>query len=211
MNSNYKQKYIKYKQKYLELIKSLKGGNNYSNEMITFIREKANEINSIFNSETDLNKFDLNQLKIDLSLEEITEIYNNKYLQLRKYNNERYLMIACGNYRLDNCNLEPNKDCETSINNNKYHSHRDFFTIDTTLVANPSIVSIFGNNNIIYNTLPNHSFILIIFEGGGDVNPIEIERLLDNKTNSFCIIQNDGRFIIYSYYQEGKYIIQENN
>jgi hypothetical protein len=81
-----------------------------------------------------------------------------------------------------------------------------------TLVANPSIVAEF-NGHIIFETIPDNSFDIIIFEGGGDPNdnPLEIKRLLNKNNLSFCICNSviDGKMIIYSYWSDNKYIINK--
>ncbi len=190
----------KYKQK----------GGKYNEQMISTIVQLSQQINNEFNLPEYISQFDLNQLKIDNSLKYIERIYNeDHYLVLRKYNGEKKLMIACGNYRLDNRNLDPCDETNgcNQILENKYHSHRDYYTIDASLVANPSIVSDFNNSSIVFKTIPSNSFDLIVFEGGADPssNPNEIKRLLNSNTNSFCISLNESKYVVYSYWFEGKY------
>ena len=71
---------------------------------------------------------------------------------------------------------------------NKYHNHTDVFTIDISLVANPSIVSNF-NAESHYKTIPDNSFDIIIFEGSGEPseNSNEIKRLLNKNNLSYGI------------------------
>ena len=78
-----------------------------------------------------------------------------------------------------------------------------------SLIANPSIVCNF-NSDSKFTTIPNNSFNLIYFEGSCDpeINRNEIKRLLDNKTTSFCIGIDEGKYYVYSYYSDGKYNIQ---
>jgi hypothetical protein len=61
----------------------------------------------------------------------------------------------------------------------------------------------------VYTTIPSNSFDLIFFEGGGEpnTNPNEIKRLLNSNTNSFCLAMDEGKYIVYSYWTEGRYII----
>lgn len=197
---DYYKKYLKYKMKYLYL---LKGG--YDFDLIEYIKSKSMEINDYFNSNEVVSEHDLQKLSIKNNLEDIKHVYeSNKYIQLRQYNNEKKLIIGCGNGRLDCGNLEPCHSESYKVNYDKYHIHEDAFTIDLTLIANPSIISEF-NQLSSYLTLPDNSFDLIIFEGGGDPkdNPKEIKRLLNNKTNSFCININK----IYSQYKDGRYFL----
>jgi hypothetical protein len=216
MNSNYKIKYDKYKLKYFNLKKEFYGsGKDDYSEIIQYLKKTASNIDSYFNSVEYLSKFGtkLDDLIVDLDINTIKVTFNdNKYLQLRKYNGEKKLLIGCGNYRLDDRGGNPFVETEYSskIHENKYHSHRDFFTIDLCLYANPSIVSTFDNNNkIIYTTIPDNSFDLIIFEGGGELNPDEIKRLLNKNTNSYCIYyleKKTGIPYVYSYVNDGSYI-----
>ncbi len=192
--------------------KNKQKGGNYSDKIISKIVEIAKDISPTFNTDEFIAPFNLHELKIDNKLKDIAHIFKeSKYLELRKYNGEKKLVIACGNYRLDDRNLDiclSENDCDQTFEN-KYHSHRDCYTIDLSLVANPSIVSNFDNPNIIYKTIPSNSFDLIFFEGGGEpnTNPNEIKRLLNSNTNSFCLAMNEGKYIVYSYWFEGRYII----
>lgn len=198
---DYKKKYLKYKSKYLS--------QKEDNTVITYIKEKTNILNSLYNSNIFFNQHNLNELSILNNYNLIKNIYeNNNYIELRPYNNEKVLIIGCGNKRLDCGNVEPCDNIEMKQLYDKYHSHENAFTIDIALVANPSIVSYF-NENIKFNTIPDHSFELIIFEGGGDPlsNPLEIQRLLKNTTNTMCIGMIDGSYYVYSYYFEGNYYI----
>jgi hypothetical protein len=197
---DYYKKYLKYKMKYLYL---LKGG--YDFDLIEYIKSKSIEINDYYNSHIFVDEHDLEKLNININLEEIKHIYeSNKYIQLRRYNNEKILIIGCGNGRLDCGNLEPCYSESYKVNYDKYHMHEDAFTIDLTLVANPSIVSEF-NQLSNYSTLPDHTFDFIIFERGGDPkdNPEEIKRLLNNNKNSYCIHFDK----IYSHYIDGQYFL----
>jgi hypothetical protein len=204
------EKYLKYKKKYLEY-KHLIGGNTYTSNIITYLKEKSNDIYNDFNNDEIFESFNLNELFITHDLKTIKDIYeSNRYLQIRKYNNEKKLIIACGNRRLDNSNLDP---CDYSqcnlINKNIHHSHAEAFTIDMSLVANPSIIAEF-KKDIIFRTIPDNSFDIIIFEGGGEPsdNPDEIKRLLNKNNMSFCIYNNEkGKYIIYSYWSKGTYYI----
>ncbi len=196
---DYKKKYLKYKSKYLK--------KQEENNIISYIKEKTALIEPDFNSERFLKQHDLNNLTVINNYETIKNIFeHNNYIELRPYNNEKVLIIGCGNKRLDCGNLLPCHDDEFKIDYDLKHSHENTYTLDMTLVANPSIVSYF-NNNTRLNTIPNHSFELIIFEGGGypSSNPEEIRRLLKNTTNTFCIGMNEGKYYVYSYYLEGIY------
>ncbi len=75
-------------------------------------------------------------------------------------------------------------------------------------MANPSIIGNF-NPETKFLTIPNGSFNLIYFEGGGNPsdNIPEIKRLLDNKTSSFCINMQEGFYFVHSYYADGNFII----
>ncbi len=198
-------KTIKYRQK----------GGKYSQQMITNIVKMSQQIDPQLNTPEIMASFNLNELKIDNNINYITRIFNKyHYIVLRKYNGEKKLMIACGNYRLDNRNLDP-CDKENGCNQifeNKYHAHRDYYTIDLNLLANPSIVSDFNNSNIVLKTIPSNSFDLIVFEGGAEpsTNPNEIKRLLNSNVNSFCISMYKGKYFVYSFWYEGKYSLNSN-
>jgi hypothetical protein len=197
--------YKKYKSKYLRL----QSGGDYDLDLIKYLREKGIEIDSYFNSDSFIGVFNLNNLVINN--EKIKEIYNeHHYLELRKYNNEKKLIVGCGNRRLDDRNLH---QCTTELKCNQifeniYHSHTDAFTIDLSLLANPSIVARFSEESF-FATIPDNSFDIIIFEGGGgpEDNPDEIKRLLNSKNLSFCIGMDDGIYRIYSYWREQDYTI----
>lgn len=201
---NYKEKYFKYKQKYLDYKSKY-----IKQDIFNYLKEKSEELQSDYNNNTFFSQHDLNQLKIINNFETIERIYNlNNYIELRPYNGEKKLIIGCGNKRLDCGNLDPCYSSEYKIIYDMYHSHQDAYTIDISLIANPSIVSYF-NDKYKFNTIPNNSFDLIIFEGGGNPldNPDEIKRLLSNMTNTFCITMIDGKYQIYSFYLDGDYHI----
>jgi len=198
-NKLLEKKYLKYKTKHIS-------HDSYNQSIINFI--KSHDIYSDFTEpfyDTKINYID--KLIIKNDLEYIRDIYNKyNYIELRKYNNEKTLIIGCGNVRLDNSNLDIcsiQNDCDR-IKENKYHSHDNCFTIDGSFVANPCIIGTF-NDKSIFNTIPNNSFNYIIFEGGGvpSSNDKEIQRLLKNDELSYCI-DNDK---VYSYYYNGIYRI----
>ena len=197
---DFKKKYLKYKAKYFNKTRI-----DYNKTRIDYIKKQSNILDSDLNNEEFFSKHDLNKLKIINDLKKIKE---NDYIELRPYNGEKKLLIGCGNTRLDCGNLDPCDNSEEKTKYDIFHSHEDVYTIDISLIANPSIVSYF-NENITFPTIPDHSFDLIVFEGGGEPtsNPREIQRLLKNTTNTFCINMIDGKYNIYSYYLEGNYYI----
>lgn len=205
----YKKKYYKYKTKYLKY-KNLLGG-DYKKSVIDYIVEKGLILEPIFNR-IDNAQFNLNNLVITHDLETIKDIYEKyRYLQIRKYNNEKKLIIGCGNKRLDNRNLDKCliEDGCNQIHENIYHSHSEAFTIDISTLANPSIIGEFSAE-MNFLSIPDNSFDIIICEGGGDpsTNPNEIKRLLNKNNYSFCICQNNyGRDVIYSEWRDGQYYI----
>lgn len=218
-NLHYQKKYLKYKTKYLELKNQI--GKGYSDTLKDFIIRTSMEIFNQFNSPptvvftpecnllTDKSCFNFNDINIENTLEDIEDEYKkNKYLYLRPYRGEKTLIIACGNNRLDCSNLR-NRNSETCnlTHSNLYHNHRDAYTLDLTLVANPSIVANF-NRDLILSKIPDNSFSYILFEGGGDPNenPAEIQRLLNKYTTSFCI-GCDESYYIYSMWSNGEYTI----
>ena len=222
--NNYKQKYLKYKQKYLEskkniILTDLHGG-SYSEEndkVIKYVKEKSLLIDSFYNSEEFFSKYNPESifygLDISIKLDDIKTIFDkHNYVQIRPYQGETVLVIACGNRRIDSANLLPDIDDLDLINYKRNydvsHSHYNEFTIDLSLLANPSIISKV-NMTSTFLTIPDHSFKLIYFEGGGvsNINVNEIERLLSNKTSSFCIIMKDGVYHVHSYYIDGKFFI----
>ena len=84
-----------------------------------------------------------------MSLDDIKDIFDQlKYVQLRPYNQEKILVIGCGNKRLDNGAIDTKINSTDDVNYKRLadivHSHHDEFTIDLALVANPSII---GNFN----------------------------------------------------------------
>ena len=195
----WEKKYLKYKAKYHSEKKNL----------IDYIKEKSALIDSGYNSNIFFNQHDLNKLDIKDTYDNIKGLFERvNYIQLRPYNGEKTLLIGCGNIRLDCGNLHKcDTDSEKLLYDN-YHTHENTYTIDPALVANPSIVSYF-KNGVNFFTIPDHSFDLIIFEGGGDpsMNSYEIQRLLKNTTNTFCIKMTEGRYDVYSYYFEGQYFV----
>ena len=190
--------------------------NNEKSAVISYIykmSKKINIFNDFFSNVYNLDRYpfvirDLEKLDITNDLATIKEIYKDfNYLELRKYNHEKKLIIGCGNLNgmsdgyLRKCTP---KTLDLVL---KYHSHKDAFTIDLTSLANPSIIGEFGSSTK-FPTIPNNSFDIIIFEGGGDPrdNPEEIKRLLNKNSLSFCIELGDYAFV-YSYWREGKYKI----
>jgi hypothetical protein len=195
----YKKKYLKYKKKYINLKKQ--SGGIYSDDLLEYVKETSEIVSSDFNKDEIFKNFDLNNLFITNNLETMQKCFKDyKYLEIRKYNNERKLIIGCGNRRLDNRNLDlciPS-ECD-QIRENIFHSHMDAYTIDMSLVANPSIISEFTTGSK-YPTIPDNSFDIIIFEGGGNPadNDDEIKRLLNKNNISVCISQDeDGEYIVY--------------
>jgi hypothetical protein len=195
-------------------------GKGYHNEFKNFIIESAINIEAEFNSSpntvftpdcdlfTDRNCFNFNDIHIENTLEDIrTEYIRNKYLYLRPYRGEKTFIIGCGNNRLDCANItnKNSSECEL-LKFNSYHNHRDAYTLDLTLVANPSIVANF-NKDLRLEKIPNNSFNFIYFEGGGNPedNPDEIQRLLNRYTTSMCIGMIDGKYYVYSFWNDGIY------
>jgi len=200
-------------------------GRGYVQALRDYVIEKSMLIDTEFNSPpltiftplcnlfVDNNCFNFNDLHIENTLEEIVAEYlQNGYLYLRPYRGEKTFIIGCGNNRLDCSNLlNRNSDnCDLS-HSNIYHNHRDAYTLDITLVANPSIVANF-NKDLRLSKIPDNSFNFIIFEGGGDPrdNPIEIRRLLNRYTTSMCIsVSPEIGYHIYSVWSNGEYNIYE--
>jgi hypothetical protein len=195
-------------------------GKGYSDKLKDFVISKSAIIKNEFNSSphvvftpecnllTDEFCFNFNDINIENTLDEIEDEYKkNGYLYLRPYRGEKTLIIGCGNNRLD-CSGIINRNIEKCDLNhsNLYHNHRDAYTLDFTLVANPSIVADF-NKDLQLSKIPDNSFSYILFEGGGnpDDNPAEIQRLLNKYTTSFCI-GCDEVFYIYSFWLDGVYI-----
>ena len=197
-------------------------GKGYPDDLKTFIIRSAINIETYFNSPpltvftpdcdlfTDDHCFNFNDIHIENTLDEIrSEYVRNNYLYLRPYRGEKIFIIACGNNRFD-CSNFTNKnsvDCEL-LQYNMYHNHRDAYTLDITLVANPSIVANF-NADLRLEKIPDNSFNFIIFEGGGNPedNPHEIERLLNRFNTSMCIGMMDGTYYVYSSWSNGIYYI----
>ena len=208
----------KYKQKYLESDKDIMLTNLHSSiysekndEVINYVQEKALIIDSYFNSPEFLKKY---KLDISTKLCDIKTIFNQKnYIQLRPYQGEKVLVISyCCSKRIDANNLLPyintSKSISDKINCDAPLSHNNQFIIDISLIANPSIIAKI-NSTSKFPTIPNHSFNLIYFEEsiGTDINIDEIKRLLNNKTNSFCIMIKEGDYHIHSYYTDDIFFI----
>jgi hypothetical protein len=197
-------------------------GKGYLNELKNFIIESAIDIKTELNSSpltvftpdcdlfTDEHCFNFNDIHIENTLDEIrSEYIRNNYLYLRPYRGEKIFIIACGNNRFD-CSNFTNKNivqCEL-LDYNIYHNHRDAYTLDLTLVANPSIVADF-NADLRLEKIPDNSFNFIFFEGGGNPedNPHEIQRLLNRNTTSMCIGMTQGTYYVYSFWSDGEYFI----
>ena len=199
---------------------NIEGGEYFekNDQVIKYVKEKALVIDPYLNSDIFLSEFKPDSifygLDISMRFGDIQTIFNQRnYIQLRPYNGEKILVIGCGNKRIDSGGLKPYLNNSKEIKNKKifdiYHSHHNEFTIDLSLLANPSIIGKY-NSETKFLTIPNGSFDLIYFEGGGkpEINPNEIKRLLNNKTTSFCIGMADGFYYIYSYYGDGIYHVQ---
>jgi hypothetical protein len=207
------------------LRKKKQTGRGYIDIFKDFIIEKSMLISSNFNSPpltvftplcnlfVDKNCFNFNDLHIENTLDAIEDEYlKNGYLYLRPYRGEKTFIIGCGNNRLDCSSIfNRNRDECDLFHSNMYHNHRDAYTLDLTLVANPSIVADF-NEDLRLSKIPDSSFNFIIFEGGGDPrdNPMEIQRLLNRYTTSMCIsISPEIGYHIYSVWSDGKYSVYE--
>ena len=201
---------------------NIQSGKGYLNTLKNFIITSAISIHNQYNSppmtefspdcdlSIDQNCFNFNDIVIENTFDDIQlEYQRNGYLYLRPYRGEKIFVIACGNNRLDCSNfINRNIDeCEL-LHSNIYHNHRDAYTLDLTLVANPSIVANF-NADLQLEKIPDNSFNFIFFEGGGtpDDNPDEIQRLLNRYTTSMCIAMLDGTYYVYSYWSDGVYYI----
>ena len=204
---------IIYTNKYLK-----KGGQYLEDEVFNNVKEMSQKIDDFFNSDDIIYKYEPRNifygLDISLKLNEIENIFKMyNYVQLRPYKGEKILVIGCGNRRLDYLgnSLPTEFTNEEEIKNKRLydinHSHYNEFTIDLTLVANPSIIGNFDENTK-FETIPDNSFNLIYFEGGGNpkINEDEIKRLLDNRTTSFCIGMKDGKYYIFGHYENGEFI-----
>ena len=199
----------------------IQNGKGYSNGLKRFIITTALKIGSSadyvkFTPDCDLlndeNCFNFNDIDIENKFDVIHEEYaTNWYLYLRPYRGEKTLISACGNHRLDcsnyiNLNTE---DCDL-LDYNILHNHREAYTLDKDLVANPSIVAYF-NNDLYLGKIPDNSFNFIIFEGGGDPtnNPAEIKRLLNQNSLSMCIGMEEGNYYVYSCWDRGEYTVND--
>lgn len=112
------------------------------------------------------------ELIIDNDTNSIDSVYDKyKVIQLRSLNNERTLIIGCGNNPIFNGNNLLKKDYESDIlkmesrwqNYSKKHEHLGCYTINPDLGMNPSIVGQFGIDD--FKFLPEGCFDQIIFEG----------------------------------------------
>ena len=198
---------------------NIQSGKGYTSELKTFIIMSALEIGADseyveFTPSCDLHNdehcFNFNDIDIENTLDVITEEYeNNGYLYLRPYRGEKIFIVACGNHRLDCSNFTNlnTDDCDL-LDYNILHNHRDAYTLDKELVANPSVVANF-NTDLYLEKIPDNSFNFIIFEGGGRPadNPYEIQRLLNRNTISMCIGMEDGDYYVYSCWDRGEYRI----
>ena len=198
--------------------KIIQTGKGYKPGLKEFIISSAITIDKInssptinFTPECDLfssdSCFNFNDINIETPLDEIIHEYRKRgYLYLRPYRGEQTLIIGCGNNRLDCSNIHNRNDAACDLEkSNLEHNHRDAYTLDLALVANPSIVAFF-KNDLVLSKIPDGSFRRILFEGGGDPrdNPKEIQRLL-NKQSSECIdlSYEDGQ--VFSRWVDGVY------
>lgn len=224
---DYKNKYLKYKKKYLDeknksSIKiqqndNIQQGGDYDKSVIDYLKIKSIEIEPELNkmSFESINDSYIQRLNLKNSLQTIQHIWDtipetdNKYLELRPYNGEKKLIIACGNGRIDDRNLDPPipSQWHDSVEQNMYHLHEGAYTIDFVLVANPSVVANV-EGNLVLPGIPDNAFDLIYFEGGGTPELCSefIKRVINKKTNSFCI-GNKGYPYLYSFTYSGKYTV----
>lgn len=101
----------------------------------------------------------------------------DKMVVLRKYNGENILIIGCGNGRLDNGNLGSVGE-NSGEYDSKRHIHKNCYTIDVAIVANPSVLCFFHKNTT-FPFLKSKCFDKIILENINNdlVNKDEILRL----------------------------------
>ena len=215
--------YLNKAQKYKEKLKILQGG-KYDPYILTYIVDCSKKINNINNQikwDFEGGEFPSSLLDINNDKTYIEQICNkHKYLELRKYNGEKTLVIACGNRRIDNSNIglfeqqdNYSNGKRDRISMNRYHSHRNAYTIDPALVANSSLIANFNDTSNFSESIPDNSFDYIIFEGGGvpHTNDSEIQRMLNKNNQSFCIcngtLENPFEYIVYSYYDFGNYML----
>ena len=197
----------------------IQSGKGYSQQLKRFITTSAIEIDSnakdvVFTPDCDLLNdeicFNFNDIDIENTIDVIhAEYVKNQYLYLRPYRGEKILIIACGNHRLDCSNLiNLNTDECDLLEYNILHNHREAYTLDKDLVANPSIVAYF-NEDLYLEKIPDNSFNFIIFEGGGSPknNPGEFERLLNQNSLSMCLGMEEGVYYVYSCWNRGEYSI----
>ena len=149
-------------------------GGNYRTRLLEYLLQLYRDLfpeyseMSLENKNTDIIFMLLNQLNITNT--EI-ELKNDNLIILRKYNNERELVIACGNSpiigggnHMFDYNIHVNIDIDNSMElYKKYHSHNFAYTINIDIFFNPSCIC-----NIIKQKLhfiPDESFTYIYFEG----------------------------------------------
>ena len=182
--------------------------------MLTRIHKKSDYVFTVTSNEKEEESsntiFDFDHLNIENTLEHILHLYEKfNILELRPYNKEHTLVVACGNYRVDNSNFGKSYNVTSRPKFNLLHSHKNCYTIDASLTANPSTLSNFDSESK-YGNLPDNAFTSIIFEGGGNPrdNPNEIKRLLNKKALSFCIYMDiEKGYRVYSCFDNDNYII----
>ena len=113
----------------------------------------------------------LDKLEIDLSWEQIEEIFN-KYgiIQLRKIDeNSHKLLLGCGN--------KPINDFFQT----RGHYHKGTTTVNPSLSMNPTIVASFGIDDL-SNVLPSRQYDTLAFEYFGNMKKTDqLEKALDGE------------------------------
>lgn len=118
------------------------------------------------------------KLKIESSKDEMESVYEKfKVIQLRPYNNEKHLVIACGNRPL----YHNHKECE----------HLDCYTIDISPRQNPSLIARFGYDDI-RSLFKESSFETILIEFCS-------ENVFETEMGVLCLIHllKDGGYLLY--------------
>ena len=147
--------------------------------------------------------YDFDQLKINNNFDHLKDtLQQTMCLVLRTYNNENIFIIGCGNGRLDY--LINGGDLGKELY--PFHLHQGCYTLDMSLDANPSTVAYFAPT-LKLDHIPNNSFNMILFEGGGNPNnnPGIIYRLLNNRI-SFCFGCKGMYYIFACYFNQDLYL-----
>ena len=164
--------------------------------MMSDLEELYDKFNTIFNYHPyfKLYKSEMETLDIQCTILEMKKQFkNSNNFSLRKYNNEKTLVIGCGNHpRLFYGKTWKEMERLHPSWYRERHNHKNCCTIDPDIAVNPTVVGLFGVHE--FPMFPDNAFKLIIFEGA----PVDIN--LDNyKKELNRLLATNGKVIKIPY------------